>query len=98
MPEDDSRLESLTLHHLQDVRRRLDQLHELALRHIDRLGRIERDFNDVKSDIILLENRSLTAMTGIIGLKSSTEDMNERLGRIEDKLDGLVRLLSVKKR
>jgi hypothetical protein len=101
MAETDNKVESLSVLHLQDVRRRLDQLHELALRHIDRLGRVERDLNEVKSDIILLENRSLSAGTDLIGLNRKLDDAagkttekDQRLTRIEAKLDAVTNMLS----
>jgi hypothetical protein len=83
MAEQDNKVEALAVHHLQDVRRRLDQIHDMTVRVVERLGRIERDLTDIKSDVILLENRSLTTATDIIGLKQSDEERRTQLASIE---------------
>ncbi len=56
---------------------------EILSRHETRLGRIERDLNEVKSDQVLLENRLLNQMNEIPG---ATRRIDELASKIDERL------------
>ncbi len=71
-PVPDDRIESLTIRHLRDFRRTQDLYLDLLKRQTEMTGRLPRDvaefkvetdrsFNELRSDVLLLENRSITA-------------------------------------
>lgn len=61
---------------------KLDRVIDVLLRHETRLGRIERDLNEVKSDQVLLENRLLNQMNEIL---AATRRVDELASKIEDR-------------
>jgi hypothetical protein len=56
---------------------------EVLLRHETRLGRIERDFGEMKSDLVMLENQILSRMNGIFNVTRMIEEHGDRLAHIE---------------
>lgn len=50
---------------------------ETLLRHDTRLGRIERDISEMKSDMVLMENQMLNRMNEILDLTRKIEDIRE---------------------
>jgi hypothetical protein len=58
------------------------------LRRIDdRLATIEGDMSDVKTRITALDEQMHGVMTSIVGLNSRMDRFDERLGRVERRLD-----------
>ena len=55
-----------TLALLRAMDRKLDHVVDTLSRHDVRLGRLERDMAEVKSDLVLLENRLLTQTNEIL--------------------------------
>ncbi len=89
----DERIESLTLRHLRDFRRTQDLYLDLLKRQTEMTGRLARDvaefkletdknFNELRGDILLLENRSITAA-------GNDEFFRRRLAAIEEELASL---------
>jgi hypothetical protein len=58
VPADAATIASHTLSYLRSHDKKLDLILETLGRHGERLGRLERDVAEVKSDIVSLENRS----------------------------------------
>jgi hypothetical protein len=81
-PTSDS-LASHTLAYLRRIEKRLEQMWEVLLRHDTRLGRIERDVNEVKSDQVLLENRVLTQTNEILTVVHRIDEHQQRLDQID---------------
>ncbi len=63
-----------TFAYLRRIEKQLDTVTEVLLRHETRLGRIERDVGDVKSDIVLLENQLLSRMNEILGVVRKVDE------------------------
>jgi hypothetical protein len=89
----DDRIESLTIRHLRDLRRTQDLMLDLLKRQTELSGRLARDvgelklelergLNEVRGDVLLMENRSITAA-------ENDEFFRRKFGSIEDKLDQL---------
>ncbi len=103
-PVPDDRIESLTVRHLRDFRRTQDLYLDLLKRQTEMTGRLARDvaefkletdknFNELRSDILLLENRSITAAGNdeffrrkLAGLEEDMTSVKESLARIESAL------------
>lgn len=66
MAEPDPTVASHTLVLLRSMDRKLDHVIETLGRHDVRLGRLGRDIGEVKSDLVLLENRMLTQTNEIL--------------------------------
>ena len=81
-PASDS-IASHTLAYLRRIEKRLEQIWDMLLRHDTRLGRIERDVNEVKSDQVLLENRMLTQTNEILTVVHRIDEQQQRLDRID---------------
>ena len=79
-PTSDS-IASHTLAYLRRNEKRLEQMWEILLRHDTRLGRIERDVNEVKSDQVLLENRLLTQTNEILTVVHRIAEHQQRPNR-----------------
>ena len=58
---DAGKVASHTLALLRSLDKKVDLVLETQGRHTERLGRLERDLTEVKSDIALLENKVLSA-------------------------------------
>jgi hypothetical protein len=95
----DDRVDSLTIRHLREIRRTQDMFLDLLKRQTEMTGRlardvselkleIERSFNEVKSDLLLLENRSITSAENDEYFRRRFDEVVERLDRIESKSKG----------
>lgn len=73
---------SHTLALLRNVDRKLDRLLEAVSRHDVRLGRVERDLNEVKSDLVLVENKILTQTNEIISAVQRLDEYQRRFGNV----------------
>ncbi len=69
---------NLTLAHLRRIESQLAKMMDVMLRHETRLGRIERDVNEVKSDLVLLENRLLTQTNELLQLVQRMDESTFR--------------------
>ena len=70
-----------TLVLLRAMDRKLDHVIETLARHDVRLGRLERDIGEVKSDLVLLENRVLTQTNEILHLVHRLNEQDALAGR-----------------
>jgi len=77
---------SHTLAFLRRIDKRLENIWDVLLRHDIRLGRIERDLNEVKSDVVLLENRTLTQTNEVLG---QVQTVNEKLDQALTQVSSL---------
>lgn len=68
MAEPDQIVANHTLTLLRTMDRKLDHVLETLGRHDLRLGRVERDLGELKSDVVLRENRVLTQTTEILNI------------------------------
>lgn len=66
MPEPDPTVANHTLVLLRSMDRKLDHVIETLGRHDVRLGRLERDLGEVKTDLVLIENRMLPQTNEIL--------------------------------
>jgi chromosome segregation ATPase len=73
--DDAAKLASHTLAFLRSLDRKIDLVLETQARHTERLGRLERDvaevrrdLTEIKSDIALPENKTLSAQTEILSM------------------------------
>lgn len=64
---------------LRDIKRALEGVREVLERQETRLGRLERNTNELKSDLVLIENQMLTRMNESIRLQLKIEEIVERL-------------------
>jgi hypothetical protein len=92
----DDRVDSLTIRHLREIRRTQDMFLDLLKRQTEMTGRLARDvselklemersFNEVKGDLLLLENRSITSAENDEYFRRRFDEIGERLDRIESK-------------
>jgi hypothetical protein len=65
-PDDASSIASHTLAYLRSHDKKLDLILETLARHSERLGRLERDVGEIKSDIALLENKVISNQTEVL--------------------------------
>ncbi len=79
--EDAAKAASHTPAFLRSLDRKMDLVLEAQARHTERLGRLERDVSEVrrdpteiKSDIALLENKTLSAQTEIVSILHRLEE------------------------
>jgi len=70
---------------LDRVDKQVNTVTEILLRHETRLGRIERDVGEVKSDLVLLENQILNRINEIFHVTRTLEDHHERIAELEIK-------------
>jgi hypothetical protein len=72
--EDAAKVASPTLAYLRSFDKKLDLVLQTLARHTERLGRVERDFGEVRrdlseeGDIALLENKTLSAQSDILSV------------------------------
>jgi hypothetical protein len=72
--EDTAKVASPTLAYLRSFDKKLDLVLQTLARHTERLGRVERDFGEVRrdlseeGDIALLENKTLSAQSDILSV------------------------------
>ena len=66
MAEPDPTVVNHTLVLLRSMDRKLDHVIETLGRHDVRLGLLERDIGEVKTDLVLIENRMLTQTNEIL--------------------------------
>ncbi|WP_293810372.1 hypothetical protein [uncultured Bosea sp.] len=72
---------SHTLVLLRTMDRKLDHVIETLSRHDVRLGRLERDVAEVKSDLVLLENRLLTQTNEILRIVYRLDEQEALAGQ-----------------
>ena len=72
---------SHTLVLLRTMDRKLDHVIETLSRHDVRLGRLERDVAEVKSDLVLLENRLLTQTNEILRIEHRLDEQEALAGQ-----------------
>ena len=72
---------SHTLVLLRTMDRKLDHVIETLSRHDVRLGRLERDVAEVKSDLVLLENRLLTQTNEILRIVHRLDEQEALAGQ-----------------
>ncbi len=72
---------SHTLVLLRAMDRKLDHVIETLSRHDVRLGRLERDVGEVKSDLVLLENRVLTQTNEILRVVQRLNEQDALAGQ-----------------
>ena len=65
-PDDANSIASHTLAYLRSHDKKLDLILETLARHSERLGRLERDVGEIKSDIALLENKIINNQTEVL--------------------------------
>jgi hypothetical protein len=65
-PDDANSVASHTLAFLRSHGKKLDLILETLARYGERLGRLERDVGEVKSDIALLENKVISNQTEVL--------------------------------
>ena len=94
----DEKIESLTLRNLRELRRDQQMLFDLVKRQNERLGRMssdmDRNTNELKSDIVLLENRSLTAMENDTYLRRKVDDLSEDMATLLTGLANIQKQIS----
>jgi hypothetical protein len=78
----DDNVMSVTARHLRELRRGQDLILDLIKRQHELINRLERSLNELKGDVVLMENRSITAA-------ENDEFFRRKIGDIEDKLDQL---------
>jgi hypothetical protein len=92
----EDRVDSLTIRHLREIRRTQDMFLDLLKRQTEMTGRLARDvselklemersFNEVKGDLLLLENRSITSAENDEYFRRRFDEISERLERIVSK-------------
>jgi hypothetical protein len=86
--------ESVTARHLQEVRRTLDSLFDVCKRQTELTGRLGLDVNQIKSDVVLLENRSLTAMENDNYLRRKVDELTENMGMVLSSVVSMQKQLS----
>src|SRR6201991_2046586 len=81
MQEGAAKWASHTLAFLRSLDRKMDLGLETQARHTERLGRLERgvsevrrDLTEIRSDIALLENKTLSAQTEIVSILHRLEE------------------------
>ena len=70
---------------IERVDKQVNTVTEILLRHETRLGRIERDIGEVKSDLVLIENQILNRINEIFHVTRTLEDQQERIAKLEIK-------------
>jgi chromosome segregation ATPase len=89
-------LESLTNRHLREFRRTQDTMVDLIKRQTELMNRGFRAIDEVKSDLLLLENRTLSAIENdiflrneVASIRATLAQFDERFGGLEARLDAL---------
>ncbi len=77
----------LTLLHLRRIDQTQTRILEVLERHDARLGRIERDVHEMKSDLIIIENRILSRMNEILDLVRRVDDHEARMRTLEGSIE-----------
>ena len=84
--EDAGKVASHTLAFLRSLDRKMDLILETQARHTERLGRLERDdaevrrdLTEIRSDIALPENKTLSAQTEIVSILHRLEQASALL-------------------
>ncbi|MFM9974600.1 MAG: hypothetical protein ACKVON_08510 [Beijerinckiaceae bacterium] len=94
----DDTIDSVTVRHLRELRRNQDLFLDLLKRQTEMTGRLARDLGEMKievdrnirelkSDVILLENRSITSAENDEFFRRKLESLIESTARVERKLD-----------
>ncbi len=87
-------LPSHTLAYLRQIDRRVQQLADLVIRQQDLIGRldrdmregfsvVQRDIGEMKGDLVLMENRIVSAVAADYATGSRLDDAEERLAALE---------------
>ena len=77
----------LTLLHLRRIDQTQTRILEVLERHDARLGRIEWDVHEMKSDLIIIENRILSRMNEILDLVRRVDDHEARMRTLEGSIE-----------
>jgi hypothetical protein len=56
---------------------------EILLRHETRLGRIERDVGELKSDLVMIGNQILNRINEILGVTRKIDEHADRIAALE---------------
>jgi len=83
----DAEVGSHTLTWMRRIDEKLDRVIEILLRHETRLGRVERDVNEVKSDQILLENCLLNQMNEVLTITRRIDELTQKIDERLPPLD-----------
>ena len=75
---DPRQIASVTFAFLRRIEGQLAKITEVLLRHETRLGRVERDIGEVKSDIVLLENKMLSQTNEILTVVQRLDEHQQR--------------------
>jgi hypothetical protein len=65
------------------IENQLKTVTEVLLRHETRLGRIERDVHEVKSDMVLMENQMLNRINEVLDVVRRLDDHQSRISTLE---------------
>ncbi len=93
-----SDIDSLTIRHLRELRAEQDRFYDLLKRQFEKTDRMARDagdlrlqlekaLNEIRSDILLLENRSLTALENDAYFRRRMEETGEILQKVNASLE-----------
>jgi hypothetical protein len=75
---DPKQIASVTFAYLRRIENQLGKIMDVLLRHETRLGRVERDVGEVKSDIVLLENKMLSQTNQILSVVERMDEHQQR--------------------
>jgi hypothetical protein len=79
---DPRQVASVTFAYLRRIEGQLGKIMEVLQRHETRLGRVERDTGEVKSDIVLLENKMLSQTNEILTIVRRFDEHQQRLDTV----------------
>jgi len=81
-PTDPQQVANVTFAYLRRIEDKLGKVMDVLERHDTRLGRLERDVGEVKSDIVLLENKMLSQTNQILSVVERIDEHQQRLDTI----------------
>ncbi len=86
----DENVVNVTARHLRELRRGQDLMLDLVKRQNELMARFERSISELKSDVVLLENRSITAAENDEFFRRKLGELSEDSSRLETKIDSLM--------
>ena len=78
-PTDPQQVANVTFACLWRIEDNLGKVMDVLERHDTRLGRLERDVGEVKSDIVLLDNKMLSQTNQILSVVERIDEHQQRL-------------------
>jgi hypothetical protein len=81
-PTDPQQVANVTFAYLRRIEDKLGKVMDVLERHDTRLGRLERDVSEVKSDIVLLENKMLSQTNQILSVVERIDEHQQRFDAI----------------